>query len=1128
MLKLLRVLPAILIATLTVGPVSAATASLANQTIAQANASSPPAPPTSPASVSGIVTDSTGGPVVNADILMAGPGSYETHTDAKGHFNFNGVKPGLYRIAITKPGYGAATQEDVAIGPGVASSVNATMVPSSLQSLRLIGTVSTSAGNRAFNASGLSVTTLSSQQITDRVQPNLKNLLNEVAGVEATQDSGSRTPNSSWMVRGANVETKVTIDGHAVTSGVFGTYNNNYSNSEIFEQAEIVKGAGLNGPNGGESGFGTVNLRTRNFSEKNELYADVTGDGYGAGYYQFRINQNFLNNKLTVLAAQSFQGYLGPNQAYPVAYNINTLGGTNSPGYAGPTLIQWQNSLQDPYATKATLFKARYRFSQATNLSAEYLNSTGRYYNQGGSYAYNYLPLTIAQCYNGAAKTFGSGAACTTSSTYNPPWLTSLVGTQPKLFNYFPNSYVLNQEPQYSAELRTTWKNDTIFLRPYQTYIKRFIDGTFEDYTPGYASFAASPPGWYMVTNTANCSPTFGGAAKGPGATGYVGPCFVTTAGGPGLPYTGAPNPTKPPVFPTTTTAPKCGDGKLGNPSPCWTTPTNVQRNGYIGFNTPFSQPETDRLSGATFSWVHPVKDNLYNFALDFNRDNTLRFSGDISTLPTGCFNTAGAAPNPAVVWDGGTGTKPNPYYQPACQIGGAIFANTPKTGLQIPPTTSYKYDWSLTGLWQLNPRLQVGLGNYLSWDGIDSVATDPGQIAASANTFVAVPDPLNPGKFKQCDPTKGGCSLSGAENADTTLVHTWTTHVHYDPHLQVQYRLNHDASLRLTAGSATTFPYNGQVSGFVQLSPNGAPDGATDNLRVPNASLLPETTVAFDVGGDFRLRDGAVISTDLFNNTIFNVFTSITTQVPNLPGRAPSQTLSSQTINGPLQRDYGMELGINKTVQSGWGYRASATAQRAYYDNFSDQFYATLAQPYVQAVSKQVSLGKLPVGTQAEVCGYQKYSTKIAPCIPLLGVVNGKQLDGQTGFTGQVPYMKGSAEANYAWPHSTARASFGGVYQGANNPWGGAWFATFYANASIQIANGVELHVAGENIFDYSVGGLGIFTGQVINNGGFWPIGTAWSAQCKCMRQGNFNTFPDSLTVVPPANIYIGLSFRR
>ncbi len=1021
------------------------------------------------ATVSGTAYDNAGKPLSGVTVTIDGPTHKTVTSDASGHFTFS-VPPGLYSIRATHAGFDAAAANEVALVAGQnVQNFDVSMTQQTLQSLRTIGVVRTTNTRSIFNTSALSVSTINAATIDARMLPNLSKEVGELPGVGASQNSGGRDPNTRWDIRGAGLETKVELDGHTVSSGVFGTYNSVYANSEIFDQVEVLKGAGLNGVNAGESAFGTVNLRTRGFTGTNTVTATGALGSYASSHYFVSLEHN-ITDRFSILAARSQQDYLGPDQGVPGPV-LSSLNGTTGVGYSGPGLIQWQQDLSHPYQTNADLIKARYKISNATTITGEFLNLTGRYFSQGASYAYDYGPFTIAECANG--KTFSVTAAnCTTQSTYTNPRQFNLVGTTQQVYSYFPNSSIINQEPQFSAELRTTLGNDTIFIRPYWTEIKRSIDGSTENLQPGNAG------AWYQVTNSANCTVQFTApGAKGAPAAGATGPCF-TSADNYTTPYVNNAGPTLPTYFPTTSTAPNCSAT-----SPCYTTPTQVQRNGLWAYGTPFSQPEFDKDNGVTFSWLHPVNDNLYSFNVDYSDDYTTKYTADNSPLPNGCVPVVGGGPNKNTPYLSDNVT-PNPYYQRACNNGGAPFGGTtgsfaytlPSTAVQIPPTHNYKADVSLTALWQLTPRLQVGLGNYLTIEKLDYQYTDPN--AALAASLLK---------------SSAGVSLAGAEPADATLLPGTVTHTHYDPHIQAQYRLTDDISLRATAGSSITTPYAGLVSGFVKITPNVTP--TLDVLTQPNPQLQPETTVAYDLGMDQRMRNGSVFSIDAFDNVIHNVFVNIAQPVANLPGRSASgitQTLQNETINGPQQMSYGLEATMQKRPALGFGYYTTITAQRAFYYGFSNAFYQQL---------EALNPNGPPVFT---------------------GLVNGKQLDGTGGFEDQIPYFKGKFEANYMFPRQRAYAALGFVWNGSNNPYGTPAFITSYANGRYDIGNGLSLGVSVENLMNYSQGS---FNGQVINNAGFAPWAVAWNPACKCLINGTTSQFLNSAVVVQPRAVYVSLT---
>jgi len=140
----------------------------------------------------------------------------------------------------------------------------------------------------------------------------------------------------------------------------------------------------------------------------------------------------------------------------------------------------------DTYSLNAELAKMRYKFSDATSLSLEFLGLQGRFDPQGGAYGQFAGYATIPQCLNGS--TGGFGAACTATSEFNTPAASAFIGQGgTPLYAFFPGSDVRQNSPNFNADFRTTFKNDTILLRPYTAAINRLIDGTQENNVPGDA-----------------------------------------------------------------------------------------------------------------------------------------------------------------------------------------------------------------------------------------------------------------------------------------------------------------------------------------------------------------------------------------------------------------------------------------------------------------------------------------------------------------------------------------------------------------------------------------------------------------------------------------------------------------
>ncbi len=955
-----------------VGPVSAAATPV---TVAQSIAAQP--------TLTGRVTDSRGNTLAGASVTAQGAGTTATtKTGGDGSFSLS-LLPGLYTITVDHGGFQSA-QNDVAVAAGSKQNLGITLQELNLQSLRVIGRSSTSYSRAPFNVSEAAVNVLPNAEITLRQNNTLADIVSTLPGVVSSK-TFSATPNTNFIVRGGALQTRVTIDGHPVSSGISGQWNSNYAVSTIFQNVEAVKGAGLNGAIAGESAVGTVNLRTRDFTDKNSFGASIGSDGWGSGVYNAFADINFLpNNRASLIVQKAFSGFNGPWNNYfgDRAGRISSItpGVGQIPNIVG--LDQWQGDYSNRYSLQGELAKLRYRFNDSTSLTFEYLGLQGQYMPQGGSYGTFDGNMTLQACQNGS--TFSPTlAGCGASSLYTAPYTFNNIGATVPAYTWFPQSFIQNNEPTFAAELRTTFKDDTILFRPYTHLINRYISGVNENKYPG------NNGGWYPVTNVANCQVKFlGPGATGGAATGAQGPCFPVTMSPNSPAYIGSD--TTGHGFATTANAPSCSPTP---PYTCFTTPTGIENDGLFNYGTPFSQPELDRLNGYTFSYIHPVGPNVFNFSYDYRKDFSQSASSDTSGAGPGCSyvigSVAGTRPGNSAILPGVTNVYDNNGvpYQPNCstaQFGASTTAATPYAGFNllprspigVPPTVSQYQDIALTGTWQLTDNLRLALGNYFEIYRLNAQIEDPNVLAAYA--------------------ARGNSSA-----APVSLVPRGETYSHYDPHFGVEYRVNPNLSVRASAGSSITQPYPSLVSGFGSIS---LPNAASHNysVNIPNFNLKPETTVSYDLGFDQRLADGGVLSIDAYHLTVHDVFLSNTTTIAPVAGVLPfadTLYLQSQQINGPLQRSFGLEMQLSKIPTLGFGYYVSATAQRAYYEQLPLSIYSANTSP---------GSGNFNVNW-AQLFGYPFFKAygQVLYNGPRNSTVElGADLEGQNNFTFGPPYV--------------------------------------------------------------------------------------------------------------------------
>ena len=863
-----------------VGPVSAATSTAT--TIAQATQSG---------TITGQVVGEDGNGLGAASVLIEGSGQRQsTTTDSSGKFTAS-LPPGLYTITVIKGGYQTGSN-DVTVTSGESINVNVALTAASLNSLNVIGrTSSANAGGNAakFNISATAQQTLTQTQILARNTPELTAVLSELPSV--TIPHATTNPNQSFVIRGLRYETKVTLDGHPVSSGTGGTFLTNYAAAPIFGGIDVVKGTGLNGPTAGESGAGTVNLRTPDFTSKDSAFLQTGLDSYGGTLYTALIDINLLkDNKLSFIFGRTFSGYRGPTYglqepSYTGGF-INPVGNYSVPQNLTNGVVQYISDFSNTYSLNAELAKMRYKFSDATSLTLEFLGLQGRFDPQGGAYGQLAGYATVPQCLNGTSSsnyTGAFGAACTTTSVYNSPGAAGLIGKSGvPLYAFYPGSDVRQNQPNFNADFKTTIKNDTILFRPYTAAINRLIDGTQENTVPGDAG------GWYAVTNPANCqalsqTPTTanGGVAKGP--------CYGANMA-PNAGYIGGSGTTQPPVvFPVTGTAPVCTVT-----TPCFTTPTASNNAGQIGFGSPYTTLELDKLFGYTFSYIHPVGANIYNVSFDHYFDDTTAYVNDASPLLAGC---------QFVIGTGVANTPGSVGYQPNCNIPGGNLRPSP---LNVPETFSSVSSLALTAQFALTPKLEFDFGGYFTHYLINAQQESPAVLATYTPSGRTGAAPI---------------VLQGIQNSAS----------HFDPHFGLLYRPNRDLVFRFTGGSSMTIPYASLVSGF-QTYQQGA---SSTTIQSPNYGLLPEELVSLDLGADYRTPDGSVLSGDIYNIVVHNPWLSTKVLVCNcgLPGLEPTaQTFSSQTLNGAEQYAQGIEFSVTNEPALGLGYRVNTAFSRNYY----------------------------------------------------------------------------------------------------------------------------------------------------------------------------------------------------
>ncbi|HKU68395.1 MAG TPA: TonB-dependent receptor [Candidatus Baltobacteraceae bacterium] len=318
--------------------------------------------------------------------------------------------------------------------------------------------------------------------------------------------------------------------------------------------------------------------------------------------------------------------------------------------------------------------------------------------------------------------------------------------------------------------------------------------------------------------------------------------------------------------------------------------------------DTAYTTVETDKLRGATLSFIHPMGLNQLEFNYDYHSDETYAIAGN----PVGL--------KPAV------------------------------------PNTMEKYNTlSLTGDFALSRQLTLKAGAYQNWWYLNGWA-----------------------------PTVSG------------IVPFQRTVGSFDPHLAFTYQPHGGESLRLALGTSTTFPYAGIVSGSAYTTPGAT---GTVALNGKNPMLSPEKAYEADLGFDKRMWDGSILSLDLIDTQVHNVFENSSMAVTGQPYSVIYEPLNAANLSSELAM-----LTWRREPLVGWGYRLSVTANRA-----------------------------VPTGIPLPMQDSSKKPLSYA--LP----ANGVQQCSDGGSAVCVPYLKGYAALEYTFADRTF-AHLGVNYQGKNN----------------------------------------------------------------------------------------------
>ena len=443
--------------------------------------------PGASAALTGTVRDDAGRPVPGVRVSLAGPTPAAATTGNDGSYSFSKLQGGTYLITAERTGY-ATLNSTTSLSDGSSQSADFTLERANATTLRQIGSVVTSINRTtALNTTPAATNTISAQTYIDRAQPQISNLLEELPGVELQRFSSGGAPaaNTVAALRGADPsETQTLIDGHPVSGGPEGDYLLQFLNPLLLSDVEVTKGPGTQSNQIQNQVNGSINYRTLPIAQ--QFTARVIG-----GYDTYDGSTLGLYVSDTIGKLGFAAGYV--RNGTPGYFTGNILSvAANGTGVPGGPIPDATATLAIPssqtFNNRGELFKLGYDFSNSTALTLSYFGL--HTYADYTSALTTEEPFHIVASCAPATKTGpsgpGTGIGCPANSysgitSFTNPNLASLIGQTVLASSTSDNLYLGNfeddNEPFFTADLRTTFGPGSFLGRFYAASIARDIDG---------------------------------------------------------------------------------------------------------------------------------------------------------------------------------------------------------------------------------------------------------------------------------------------------------------------------------------------------------------------------------------------------------------------------------------------------------------------------------------------------------------------------------------------------------------------------------------------------------------------------------------------------------------------------
>jgi Outer membrane receptor for ferrienterochelin and colicins len=218
-------------------------------------------------SIKGIVSDAkTQEPLAGVNVLLRGT-VRGTTTDTHGKYLLGGVPAGTFDISFSLVGYTTQTIHQISIQPDTALHLDVPLVQAPIQTEQVV--VTASRREQSLRDVPVSVSTVTSKMIADRLSVTLDDALRYVPGVNMMSDQVNIRGSSGYS-RGVGSRVLILIDGLPYITGDTGEINWETFPMFQIERIEVVKGAGST-LYGSSALGGVINVITKEIGETPEI-----------------------------------------------------------------------------------------------------------------------------------------------------------------------------------------------------------------------------------------------------------------------------------------------------------------------------------------------------------------------------------------------------------------------------------------------------------------------------------------------------------------------------------------------------------------------------------------------------------------------------------------------------------------------------------------------------------------------------------------------------------------------------------------------------------------------------------------------------------------------------------------